>query len=134
MWTFIDSFSIELTNVAGFSLGKAWKLVGCCCTALFAAMQPYRASWQCYRISVCLRAKLPACGQFFSVIKWQMRSRRWNTAGLPAVIKEMSLFMLTKRDDPSQVYTIAEKAKTACSKAEEANAEVIKLKDVITTL
>jgi hypothetical protein len=46
----------------------------------------------------------------------------------------MSLFMLTKRDDPSQVYTIAEKAKTACSKAEEANAEVIKLKDVITTL
>jgi hypothetical protein len=43
MCTFIDSFYIELTNVAGFSPDKARKLVGCCCAALFAAMQPYRA-------------------------------------------------------------------------------------------
>jgi hypothetical protein len=49
-------------------------------------------------------------------------------------MKEMSLFMLTERVDPSQVHTIAEKAKTAWSKAEEASAEVIKLRDVITTL
>jgi hypothetical protein len=54
--------------------------------------------------------------------------------GHPAVVKEMSLFMLTERVDPSQVNSIGEKAKTAWSKAEEANAEVFKLKDVITTL
>jgi hypothetical protein len=54
--------------------------------------------------------------------------------GHPAVVKEMSLSMLTERVDPSQVLAISEKAKTAWSKAEEANAEVIKLKDVITTL
>jgi hypothetical protein len=40
--TFIDSFYIELRNIAGFSPDKAWKLVGRCCAALFGAMQPYR--------------------------------------------------------------------------------------------
>jgi hypothetical protein len=43
MCTFIDLFYIELTNVAGFSAKKAWKLVGRCCAALFSMMQPYRA-------------------------------------------------------------------------------------------
>jgi hypothetical protein len=43
MCTFIDSFYIELTDVAGFSPNKAWKLLGRCCAALFTAMQPYRA-------------------------------------------------------------------------------------------
>jgi hypothetical protein len=58
--------------------------------------------------------------------------KKVNYRGHPAVVKEMSLFMLTKRIDPSQVHTVAEKM--AWSKAEEANAEVIKLKDVIITL
>jgi hypothetical protein len=41
MCTFIDSFYVELTGVAGFNKEKAWKLVGRCVAALFSSLQPY---------------------------------------------------------------------------------------------
>jgi hypothetical protein len=43
MCTFIDSFYVELTGVAGFNKDKAWKLVGCCFAALFSSLQPHRS-------------------------------------------------------------------------------------------
>jgi hypothetical protein len=134
MCTFIDSFYIELTNGAGFSPDKAWKLVGRCCAALFGAMQPYRAPVTILldlgppeSKAACMWAGLQ-CHRVADVFK-KVKYR-----GHPVVVKEMSLLVLNERVDPSQVHTIEEKAKTAWSKAEEANAEAIKLKDVITTL
>jgi hypothetical protein len=43
MCTFIHSFYVELTGVAGFNKEKAWKLVGHCVAALFSTLQPYRS-------------------------------------------------------------------------------------------
>ncbi len=43
MCTFVDSFYIELRNIAGFSPDKAWKLVGRCVATLFLSLQPYRS-------------------------------------------------------------------------------------------
>jgi hypothetical protein len=42
MCTYMDSFYFELTGVAAFEKEKAWKLVGRCVGALFAALDPYR--------------------------------------------------------------------------------------------
>jgi hypothetical protein len=44
MCTFVDSFYVELTGIAGFNKEKAWKLVGCCVTALFSSLQPYHST------------------------------------------------------------------------------------------
>jgi hypothetical protein len=43
MCTFVDSFYVELTGVAGFNKEKAWRLVGRCVAALFSLLQPYRS-------------------------------------------------------------------------------------------
>ena len=113
MCTFIDSFYIELTDVAGFTPNKAWKLVGCCCASLFSAMQPYHAPVTMLpdlgpleSKAACMWAVLQShcVADAFKKVKYR---------GHPAVVKEMSLFMLTERVDPSHVHTIAEKAKTA---------------------
>ena len=134
MCTFIDSFYIELTNVAGFSPDKAWKLVGRCCAALFTAMQPNRAPVTMLPDLGPLESKAACMWAVLQSHRVAHAFKKVKYRGHPAVVKEMSLFMLTERVDPSQVLAISEKAKTAWSKAEEANAEVIKLKDVITTL
>jgi hypothetical protein len=133
MCTFIDSFYIELTNVAGFSPGKAWKLVGRCCVALFAAMQPYRTPVTMLPDLGPLESKAACMWAVLQCHRVADASKKVKYRGHPAVVKEMSLFILTERVDPSQVHTIAEKAKMAWSKAEEANAGVIKLKDVVIT-
>jgi hypothetical protein len=54
--------------------------------------------------------------------------------GHPSVVKEMSLFMLTERVDPSEVVTIGNRAKQAECAANDATAEVAKMNDSITTL
>jgi hypothetical protein len=132
--TFIDSFYIELTNVAGFSADKAWKLVGRCCASLFSVMQPYRAPIAMLpdlgpleSKAACLWAVLQShrVARAFELVKYR---------GHPSVVKEMSLFMLTERVDPTTVATLSEKATSATKAAADANAEVLKLKDMVATL
>jgi hypothetical protein len=134
MCTFIDSFYIELTNVAGFSADKAWKLVGRCCATLFSVMQPYRAPIAMLpdlgpleSKASCLWAVLQShrVAKAFELVKYR---------GHPSVVKEMSLFMLTERVDPTEISTISERAKKADKAAAEAQAEVVKLKDTISGL
>jgi hypothetical protein len=134
MCTFIDSFYIELMNVAGFSPNKAWKLVGHCCATLFSAMQPYWAPVTMLPDLGPLESKAACMWALLLSHRVADLLKKVKYRGGSAVVKETSLFMLTERVDPSHVHTIAEKAKTAWSKAEEANAKVVKLKDVITTL
>jgi hypothetical protein len=46
----------------------------------------------------------------------------------------MSLFMLTKRVDPTEVTLISEKAKKAKRASSDAASEIVKLKDIITSM
>jgi hypothetical protein len=48
--------------------------------------------------------------------------------GHPSVVKEMSLFMLTERVDPSKVEACLELAKRVEKEARDAKSEVVKLK------
>jgi Skp family chaperone for outer membrane proteins len=53
---------------------------------------------------------------------------------VPPVVKEMSLFMLTERVDPSEVEACFEQAKHTEKEAQEAKSEFVKRKDKLETL
>jgi hypothetical protein len=134
MCTFIDSFYVELTGVAGFNKEKAWKLVGRCVAALFAALEPYRSPVTMLEDlstlenkASCLWAVLQChrVGQAFDLVKYR---------GHPAVVKEMSLFMLTERVDPSEIEHCTDRSKKAEKEASDAKSEVAKLKDLVNSM
>jgi hypothetical protein len=134
MCTFIDSFYVELTGVAGFNKEKAWKLVGRCVAALFACLEPYRSPVtrlenlsSLENKAACLWAVLQChrVVQAFDLVKYR---------GHPAVVKEMSLFMLTERVDPSEIETCVDRSKKAEKEASDAKSEVAKLKDLVTSM
>jgi hypothetical protein len=54
--------------------------------------------------------------------------------GHPSVVKEMSLFMLTERVDPSEVGLISEQAKKVERAVADATSKVAKLKDTVASL
>jgi hypothetical protein len=94
MCTFIDSFYVEWMGVAGFNKDKAWKLVGRCVVALFSSLEPYSSPVTMLEDmstlenkAACLWAILQChrTGKSFDLVKYR---------GHPAVVKEMSLFML----------------------------------------
>ena len=134
MCTFIDSFYVELTGVAGFNKEKAWKLVGRCVAALFSSLQPYRSPVAMLEDmgtldnkAACIWAVLQChrVGMSFDLVKYR---------GHPSVVKEMSLFMLTERVDPSEVENCSERARKAEKEASDAKSEVAKLKDLVGTM
>jgi hypothetical protein len=131
MCTFIDSFYVELTGEAGFNKEKAWKLVGRCVAALFSALEPYRSPVTMLEDmstldnkAACLWAVLQChrVGMAFDLVQYR---------GHPAVVKEMSLFMLTERVDPSALDVCALRAQRAEKEALDAKAEVAKMKDKV---
>jgi hypothetical protein len=107
--SFFEQHQHKLVNVAKFSTGSAWKLIGRYSTAVFEAMRPYRATaaqlehpetledqsallWvvlQCHRIM-----------QDFIAVGFE---------GHPAIVREVSLFMLTERVDPVQFKSVVDK-------------------------
>jgi hypothetical protein len=134
MCTFIDSFYVELTGVAGFNKEKAWKLVGRCVAALFSSLEPYRSPVTMLEDmntldnkAACLWAVLQChrVGKSFDLVKYR---------GHPAVVKEMSLFMLTERVDPSEIEACTERSRKAEKEALDAKNEVSKLRDLVNTL
>jgi hypothetical protein len=114
--SFIEDFIQELTSVAKFQKDKAWNLVARCIAALFAEMRAARAGVVLLEQVDTLQAK--------SAIVWAslQTHRTMNEFGLlhfkghHTVIKEMSLFMVTERVDPSELASFVDK----CAKAEAA--------------
>jgi hypothetical protein len=132
--TFIDSFYIELTRLAAFNPVSAWQLVGRCVGALFSAMAPYRApvtmldemdNWDARAACVWAVMQCHRVGWAFDLVKYR---------GHPAVVKEMSLFLLTERVDPSEITACTERSKKAEKDASELKSEMAKLKEVVNSL
>ncbi len=131
---FIDSFYIELTRLAAFNQVSAWQLVGRCVGALFSAMAPYRApvtmldemdDWDARAACVWAVMQCHRVGWAFDLVKYR---------GHPAVVKEMSLFLLTERVDPSEITACTERSKKAEKDASELKSEMAKLKEVVNSL
>jgi hypothetical protein len=126
---FIDTFHQELVEVAKFTPGKAYLLIGRCVRAVFETMVPYRASvsllsdpgllenkaayiWsvlQCHRIL-----------QGFMSVEWR---------GHPSIVKELGLFTLTERVDPTEVSELIVRTHAAEASANKAQKELKEMKD-----
>jgi chloramphenicol O-acetyltransferase len=127
MLSFIDDFHIDLVEVARFESAKAWQLVGQCVAAVFEAMRPYRdrvkllqdpttlentaaylwAVLQCHRVM-----------QEFIMVKFR---------GHPAIVKEMTLFMLIERVDATELKNITDALKKVEKLADQASSATSKL-------
>jgi hypothetical protein len=131
---FVDSFYIELTGVSGFAPNKAWTLVGRCVAALFGALQPYRSPVRMLEDLGTLENKA-AC--IWAVLQCHRVGGEFDLVayrGHPAVVKEMSLFMLTERVDPNEMDKLTARAQTAEKEVSDAKAESIKARDQIVIL
>jgi hypothetical protein len=107
--TFVGTFYIELTMVAKFPPSQAWALVGGCVAAVFALMDPYRA-----RVALLgdPRRLHDKAAYIWAVLQCHRVMHEFillNFRGHPSVVKEMSLFMLTERVDPSEMDSLARK-------------------------
>eukprot|EP00978_Attheya_sp_CCMP212_P028666 scaffold99642_cov51-Attheya_sp.AAC.4 len=92
----IDAFYQELIHVSQFSPKTAFTLIGRSSNAIWAAMRPYRT-------------RVALLGNKASAIEsWKSSLRLVFKATHLCFVKEMSLFMLTARVDPSQVRRIDE--------------------------
>jgi hypothetical protein len=134
LMTFIDTFYIELTVVAKFPPSQAWALVGRCVAAVFALMSPYRA-----RVALLVdpRRLEDKAAYIWAVLQCHRVMQKFillNFRGHPSVVKEMSLFMLTERVDPSEMGALAGRVKKAEDAANRATTALEKHDKAFTTL
>jgi hypothetical protein len=126
---FVDMFYLELVAKCKFDPTKAWKLVAVCVAAIFEAAQPSRAKVILLEDSTKIDQKAAFMWAIFqthrviqSFIGVQFKSH-------PAIVKEISLFMVTERVDPKEILELGTKCKKAEAEAGKAVAEVKKLSD-----
>jgi hypothetical protein len=110
---FIDMFYLEFVATAKSNPSKAWKLVTICIAAIFEAAQPFRAKVVLLEDSTKVNQKAVFMWAIFqthhviqSFILVQFKS-------CPAVVKEISLFMVTERVDPKEITDLGIKCKKA---------------------
>jgi hypothetical protein len=102
----IDRFYKELTTVSNFSPKSAHLLIGRSSNAVWSAMRPFRTR-------IALLDNLKSLDNKASFIWGVLQCHRimdefikFNFQSHPAFVKEMSLFVLTERVDPSQIVTV----------------------------
>jgi hypothetical protein len=131
---FVDSFYIKLTSVSGFTANKAWGLVGQCVAASFQALQPYRSPVTMLEDLSMLENKATCICTVLQCHQVGGESNIITYHGHPAVVKEMSLFILTERVDPCEMEKLTEEAKKAEREAAKAKAEMLKMKEQVIIL
>jgi hypothetical protein len=126
---FIDLFYLELVAKAKFDAKKSWKLVTVCVAAIFEAAQPFRAKVILLEESTKVDQKAAFMWAIFqmhriiqSFISVQFKSH-------PAIVKEISLFMVTERVDPKKMLELSVKCKKAGADSAKAVADLKKLNE-----
>jgi hypothetical protein len=126
---FIDMFYLELAAKAKFDAKKAWKLVAVCVAAIFEAAQPFRAKVILLEDSTKVNQKAAFMWAIFqthrvieSFISVEFKSH-------PAIVKEISLFMVTERVDPKESLELSVKCKKAEADSAKAIADLKKLNE-----
>jgi hypothetical protein len=117
---FVDSFCLELTSVANFPKGSAWELIGWCVGAVFAAQASVRARVALLQDLGTLENK----AQFiWAVLQSHVIVHRFVEVDFrchPSIVKEMSLYMLMERVDPSEISALHSKVESAKQAAAQA--------------
>jgi hypothetical protein len=125
---FTERFYMKLTMVAEFSPRTAWQLVGRCWAAIFEEMRPFRASLKEVRDTKTAKAKA-------SVIWGALQQHRIMDEFIalkfeahPAILRELSLFIITERVDPQAIIRQGERlcaAEATVKKLEKAVSSVL---------
>jgi hypothetical protein len=123
---FIDMLYLELVAKAKFDAKKAWKLVAVCVAAIFEATQPFRAKVILLEDSTKVVQKAACMWAIFQTQRVIQRFISVQFKSHPAIVKEISLFMVTERVDPKEVKDLSLKCKKA--KADSAKAIWLRLR------
>jgi predicted nucleic acid-binding Zn-ribbon protein len=132
--SFIDRFYQELTEVAKFPKGSAWLLVGRCVGAVFHEMASIRSRVSQLEEPQKLHAKsqmIWAMHQCHRVVASFSNVQFW---GHTSILKEMNLFMLTERVDPTELVGILQRVRDAEAAAASAKSEFKKLSEKFVAL
>jgi hypothetical protein len=131
----IETFHNDLLYVAKFTKPKAWQLVGRMMASVFEAMSGPRAEVARLSDNQDLHSKVgliwgglavpPDHATQFIDVKFR---------GHPAIVKEMTLFMLTERVDPSEIGRLVDRVKDAEAKGAQATKTCAALEKEVTAL
>jgi hypothetical protein len=105
--SFIDRFYQELTEVAKFPKESARVLVGCCVGAVFHEMASIRSRVSMLEEPHKLHAKSQMIWAVLQCHRVVVSFSDVQFRGHTSIVKEMSLFMLTERVDPTELVGFA---------------------------
>jgi hypothetical protein len=129
----IETFHNDLIYVAKLTEKKAWQLLGRTMAAVFEAMSGPRAEVARLSDGRDLHSKASLIWAVLRCHRIMQQFIEVKFRGHPAIVKEMTLFMLTERVDPSEIAKLLERARDAENKANAAQKLALTLeKDVIT--
>jgi hypothetical protein len=118
---FIEDFYCELTTIANFPAGRAWLLVGRCVGSVFREMSQIRSEIALLEHTAQMEDKskviwtVMRCHLLLDdFINLEFKSH-------PAIVKEISLFLLTERVDPSDLSSLHAKLDKAEAEVKAAN-------------
>ena len=127
---FINDFYRELVDVAKFRDEKAWILVGQCVACVFETMRPFRSEVTLIEDPTPVQNKSAFIWAVFQSHRVMEEFIQVGFKGHPSIVKQMSLFMVTERVDPSEVTAMLTKVSKAEAAAEKATAESKRLIEV----
>jgi hypothetical protein len=110
---FMDTFVQELVEVSKFTPSKAYLLVGRCVRAVFETMVPYRAEVSLLTDPGTLDEKVSFIWAVLQCHRIMQQFLAVDFRGHPSIVKELGLFTLTERVDPSEMEALAERADAA---------------------
>jgi hypothetical protein len=124
---FINEFFRELVDVAKFREEKAWVLVGQCVACVFEVMRPFRSAVTLIEDPTPVQNKSAFIWAVFQSHRVMEEFILVGFKGHPSIVKQMSLFMVTERVDPSEILGMMTKVTKAEAAAEKATAEAKRL-------
>jgi hypothetical protein len=105
---FVEQTQLKLTQVAQFSTKSSWTLNGRFCGAIFEAMRPFRSRIALIDDVSTLENKASVIWSVLQCHRIFQEFSDLQFEGHTAMVKEMSLFMLTERVDPAELEKIRE--------------------------
>jgi hypothetical protein len=130
----IDTFHIDLIYVAKFTWPKAWQLLGWTMGLVFEAMAAPRAEVARMTRGQDLHSKTSLVWTVLRIHRAMQHFIEVKFQGHPTIFKEMTLFMLTERMDPSKLGKLSERIRDANTKATVAQKAALMLEREVITL
>ena len=112
-WTallrFTERFFTKLTIVAKFTDKTAWRLLGRCWAAVFEEMRPFRVTLKEIRDTSTAEAKASVIWGVFQQHRILDEFIALRFEAHPAIVRELSLFIITERVDPLTIIKQGER-------------------------